>query len=410
MLFGERQFLDMMYWRGNAGYMWQRTGPGPELGQGQYRDNNATFTDGHIYHYYGLMIDCCETRGSAWLMRDIIYPAAFGGDNNIERSYYHDFLVETSNYYPLWLKFRDGPGSTAYSTAAIPPDVSSDARNIIEMFINNYVFASAWLDIVWLHDPLFSTWMTRYQRIWEGCIGGQLPNAPVSYYCPGYLFNTTFKNGSYPMPSGQGGNIGQYTNGVDLSDYALLVPEFFNVLTGGQLQLPGVVASGFMLTAGDQFKVFSNGNLFSSNGPIDQLDGTRFYSILSLDNTSGIITLQCTTADHVAFPTQCPTAGAAFNGFTRGGVPVTNEFGDLATDIRPQYDPGPCQGYVSPDYTQYAGNINQGLYILGYNVSHMMADWNARCGDNYYQNTLGSVNWDRSVVIQGVPAAVSTLP
>jgi hypothetical protein len=62
MVFGSRHFLDMMRWNGNADYAQQRPGPGPDLGQGYYRDNNATFTDGKIYHYYGLLIDCCQTR------------------------------------------------------------------------------------------------------------------------------------------------------------------------------------------------------------------------------------------------------------------------------------------------------------------------------------------------------------
>ena len=42
-VFGDRHFLDTMRWHGNQDFMQQRPGPGPNLGQGYYRDNNAVF-------------------------------------------------------------------------------------------------------------------------------------------------------------------------------------------------------------------------------------------------------------------------------------------------------------------------------------------------------------------------------
>lgn len=110
-MFGDRHFLDMMQWQGNRDFLQQRVGPGPDLGQGYYRDNNAS-QGSNTYHYWGLLIDCCQTRGSAWMIRDITYPATFGGDSNIERSYFADFLTENSNYYPLWLAYKDDSGNT----------------------------------------------------------------------------------------------------------------------------------------------------------------------------------------------------------------------------------------------------------------------------------------------------------
>lgn len=110
-MFGDRHFLDMMQWQGNRDFLQQRVGPGPDLGQGYYRDNNAS-QGSNTYHYWGLLIDCCQTRGSAWMIRDITYPATFGGDSKIERSYFADFLTENSNYYPLWLAYKDGSGNT----------------------------------------------------------------------------------------------------------------------------------------------------------------------------------------------------------------------------------------------------------------------------------------------------------
>jgi hypothetical protein len=83
MVFGDRHFLDLLQWQGNKDFAQQRPGPGPYLGQGYYRDNNARFTDGNVYHYWGLTTICYQGRGSAWLTRDVTYPAAFGGDSNI---------------------------------------------------------------------------------------------------------------------------------------------------------------------------------------------------------------------------------------------------------------------------------------------------------------------------------------
>ena len=76
LVFGERHFLDMMQWQGNRHFISQQVGPGPDLGQGYYKDNNAKFTDGNVYHYWGLLLDCCQSRGSAWMIRDVTYPAA----------------------------------------------------------------------------------------------------------------------------------------------------------------------------------------------------------------------------------------------------------------------------------------------------------------------------------------------
>ena len=54
-----------------AGFFAAARRTGTDLGQGYYRDNNAKFTDGNVYHYWGLTTVCCQGRGSAWLTRDV---------------------------------------------------------------------------------------------------------------------------------------------------------------------------------------------------------------------------------------------------------------------------------------------------------------------------------------------------
>jgi hypothetical protein len=393
-VFGDRNFLDVMRWHGNQDFLQQRVGPGPELGQGYYRDNNAVFTDGHTYHYYELLIDCCQVRGSAWLIRDITYPATFGSDNDIERSYFHDFLVETGNYYPLWLKWKDGPGNSNYSTSITPPDAPGDSI-VVDTFISTYVLDAAWLTTTFLHEPLGSQWMSKFQRFYEGVCGRQLPGAPVSYYCIQYFWNPEISNGN-GSPSPQKGNIGQYTNGTDASDFGGFVPNSMAILTGGQVQQGQVVMT---VTPGDTLKPM---NPWFGEVQLDQLDGTRWYEMIGpIANVAGTFYIKCPLGHPV--DATCPVPGAAFTGFTRGGVPVVNEFGYEGPKWRPQFDPGPGQGYYSVNYIQYGGQSINALHILGYNVSNALADFASRAGNAYYNPSLPSFWWDQTVVIPGLP-------
>ena len=105
----------------------------------------------------------------------------------------------------------------------------------------------------------------------------------------------------------------------------------------------------------------------------------------------------------------CPTPGAAFTGFTRGGNPVVNEFNTENFQFHLQYDPGPGAGYADPNYDQYTGQVINGLHILGYSVPHAMADFAMRDGNGGYNTGLPSMWWDPTVVIPGLPAAINGL-
>jgi hypothetical protein len=401
-IFGDRNFLDTMRWHGNQDYLQQRIGPGPALGQGYYRDNNAVFTDGNTYHYYGLLIDCCQARGSAWLIRDITYPATFGSDNDIERSYFHDFLVENGNYYPLWLKYKDGPGNTNFSTSIEPPDgpgAPGATDVVVDTFISAYIADVAWLQTVFLHEPLGSSWMAKFQRFYEGVIGGQLPGAPVSYYGIDFNYQPAIKNGDDGGVSGLGGNFGPYMNGTDASDFGSFA-AFTNVLTGGQISS----SNRYVYTAGDTIKSITSFPSTTPGGPLDQLSGSQWYEIIGPVNNNvspATFYLQCPLGH--AVDATCPTPGAAFTGFTRGGVPVVNEFNYEQFKYRLSFDPGPGQGYVDSGYDQYAGQTISALKILGYNVAHALSDFAARDGNGGYNPTLPSNWWDQTVIIPGLP-------
>jgi len=335
-------------------------------------------------------------------MRDITYPAAFGSDNDIERSYYNDFLVESRNYYPMWLKFKDGPGNTNYSTSIAEPSGGGGEGVTFEPFIQTYIFDAAWHMVTFLHEPLGSAWLSKSQRFTEGVCGSQLAGA-LPYYCFDYYYSSAINNGADGSVTSQQGSTGLYSNGVDASDFGT-VPSI-NLLTGGQWSVPT-----YIVTPGDQVMSMWGYHILGSPGPIDQLVGNRYYSIIGpVDNTPGInhtFYIQCTAADHTAFPSQCPTAGAAFTGFTRGGVPISNENSDTLK-LRLSYDPGAGGGYSSPNYMQYGGQKINGLHIAGYDVTHAMNAWDTRGGG--YNDQLPINNWDRTVVIPGLPTPVNGL-
>ncbi len=417
-IFGDRHFLDMLQWNAMRDFAQQRPGPGPDLGQGYYRDNNATFTDGNVYHYWGLMTICFQGRGSAWLIRDVTYAATFGADpnttypdgvtKNSERAVFEDYLTETSNYWPMFLAFRDGPGSTGYSGSIYPPDEpdTTGASVLMASFVATYVSGASYIMETFQHVPVASTWNTKFQRYYEGILGGQIANAPVSFYGIDYSIQPQISNGSASQP-GFGGNVGQYMNGVDAADFGSYSTPMY-ILSGGQME-----SQGYTVTAGDTFKMVYNGwyNAQDQSPTVDQLPGTRWFTIMGpVANSGGSPTwyVQCNSADHAAYPTQCPTAGGPFVGFTHNGVAVPN-LEQHWPKFRFQYDPGPNQGYVDPNYSQYGGQTINGLAVLGYNVSHATADFLSRCGPgahgaNCYNQALPSNWWDPTIVVPGLPA------
>jgi hypothetical protein len=396
MVFGDRLWLNMMRLNANRDYAQQRIGPGPELGQGYRRDNNAQFTDGNIYHYYAILYDCCQGRGYAWMIRDITYAATFGDDNDPERALFDDFLKESRNYYPMWLKFKDGPGNTNYTTSIIEPGGGGGEGVTAEPFIQTYVFDAAWLMMAFKHEPLGSMWLSKSHRFVEGNCGRKLPGA-LPYYCFDYYYSAAINDGADGQVTSQQGSTGLYVNGADAADFGI-VPTV-NLLTNGQWSV-----STYTVTPGDLVMSMSGYHILGSPGPIDQLAGNRYYAI-SGPVTNRTFYIACTAADHVAFPAQCPVAGQAFTGFTRNGIPIQNENTDTLK-LRLSYDPG--VGYSSPNYMQYGGQRINALHIAGFDVTGAIREWTTRGGS--YNDQLPINNWDPTVVIPGLPPAVSGLP
>jgi hypothetical protein len=166
--------------------------------------------------------------------------------------------------------------------------------------------------------------------------------------------------------NGQGGNYGPSVNGTDAADFGAFSP-YTNVLTGGQLS-----AFSYVFTPGDFLKPMTAPVPFVTSLPLDQLSGLVWYQILGPVNNSvapATFYLQCPVGHAVT--STCPTPGAAFTGFTRGGVPVVNEFNYDQFKYRPQHDPGAGAGYSDLNYVQYGGQTLSALKILGYSVMRL---------------------------------------
>lgn len=133
LVFGRRDFLDLTYLHSNrAAYFGNGIGPGDGL-----RDD---IQGGN--HYWGLFLNCCQTRGSDWAFRDKINAAMLGVDNNDERIYANDVITENGNYYPHWLSYKDGLGTTNYSTSLTYPN-NAGGGIIPDTYIGNYGFLAS---------------------------------------------------------------------------------------------------------------------------------------------------------------------------------------------------------------------------------------------------------------------------
>ncbi len=363
-ILGSRHWLDLLYFQGNRSYSNQYV----NQGTGSRNDNL-----GGPNMYWGLDLICCQTRGSARGIWDKTLPAALGGDNNIERTYFNDIITENGNYYPQFVAWKDGPSNHNLENSLISANWPGSGYSV-DTFIMNYVFAASYAMQTYLHAPMAANWLPTYQIFMEGFCGEQMANRPPSYYCMDYTFIPAIKDLDLDI---SGPAIGaSQINGTDAGDFWSFASFWNNnVLPGGQLQLAG---GSYILTPGDQIK-WANGITGYRGLLIDQLPGNTSHSIMGpIDNNAHTYYVQCTSADHIAFPTQCPVAGQAFTGFTRNGVPVVENADGIA--YRPQYDPGPGGGFADPNYAAYGKMILNGLQILGYDVSHAQPLTDARQG------------------------------
>ena len=379
MFYGSRHFLDMEYHQGNRDMLKEVPGPADS-----YRDN---ILDGN--HYWGLAIACCQTRGSLWILRDKVFPAALGGDSNVERSYFSDQITENGNYYLRWVDWKDGPGNTEITTSIMPPDFAG-SWIIPDTFVINYVALTTFGLDTFVHAPLATQWLPPLQRFYEGVCGEQMAGHVSAAYCMDYTMSPAVHNGDGTL---SGGNIGANINGTDASDFGNLTPQT-SLLAGGKLSQDG--GPYYTVSVGDHVKI-ENGPYFGPAFTVDQLPGNQWFEVMGpVDNSAGTFYVKCPIGH--AVDTTCPTPGAAFTGFTRGGVPLV-ESGELLV-YRLNYNPP--TGYVG-NYARYGGQTLGLLKVLGQNVTNAISIFNARGGPGSFVPQY-PIQWlDDTIVVPGLP-------
>jgi hypothetical protein len=396
-ILGSRHWLDELYMQGNRSYGNLYTGPA--IGR---RDDNASGTS--PYHYWGLSIICCQSRGSARALWDKILPAGLGGDNNIERTYFNDIITENTNYYlKAWLPFIDGPGNYNYENGLSFVNYGGESSQV-QIFIASYNYMSAYIAQTYLHSPLGPAWLPSFQRYMEWACGNEVASTrmPV-FYCIDYATSGSIKNTNAQIIYTP--NVGQYYNATDASDMAGISPgDSTDLLAGGQWRQRGY---SYRLTNGDKIRLAeaaANANNLSYN--VDQLADGQFRSISGVStiaNPNDGFYVNCTSADHARWPTQCPVVGQPFTGYTRNGTAIVNEPGH-AIAYRPQYDPGPGGGFADNNYAKYGKMIINGLKILGYDVhtSEQAMDLQAGGTPDAGQGVYGYEQWqwwDPTIVV-----------
>jgi hypothetical protein len=183
LFFGERVFLEMSYLNAQRTSLSVNTGPGPGA-RDSLRDNILTGPNG-TNHYWEITIACSQARGSAFMLRDRTFPAALGGDGNIERQYFNDQITENLNYYQVWVNpYKDG-ATTNIENSIQGPDYPGSS-GIPDTFIGNYIFLTTYGMQSYLHalDTTGSTnwklWVSPVTRFYEG-VCGMTANGPSEF-------------------------------------------------------------------------------------------------------------------------------------------------------------------------------------------------------------------------------------
>ena len=301
-----------------------------------------------------------------------------------------------------------GPGSVAAEGSLYAANSERhDQGPFDEVFIRSYQASADYLMTAWLHEPFADYLNLIVQKGYEGIMGKRVYGGPSTYYAVDYTTNADIVDADFETTWGLA-NIGPHINGVDGADWAHYGAIAQSLLTGGQWVLNTGDAD---VSQGGRVKYMFGYGQSGGATKIDQLPGNRWFNMINTDNVNKTYYLQCTDADHAQFPAQCPVAGGPFTGYTQAGVAMA------ATDasylpypkMRFNWEPPVAAGsdYFSPHYTSYMGQGMAAEMIMGYDVSHALADLDLRAPVSQFNTTTPQYNWDRNVVVPGLPAVVT---
>jgi hypothetical protein len=289
-IFGSRHYLDAMYFGGDrANYVTSAYNYLPE-GRQHVTVNGLT--------YYGLFWGCCERRGAFWAYRDKMLPAALGGDDNIERSYFDDMLTE--NYW-YGQTLSDNPSAPMYHSISEPMPGGPGEPT----FIDGYGTEVTWLGFAMMRDRLAANWMPRWYRFWAAACGETIiANSPDSIWCADYGHDAVTHDAvSGTINTTDAADLGvddaesvSCTNFTSASGTIFLNNASPNqvLVNGGRLKLLGKVLGV---------------NGYCNNITIDQLDPSVWFTITNVSGSN--------------FQLINPRTGTPFAEFTSGGSAYT---------------------------------------------------------------------------------------
>jgi hypothetical protein len=333
---------------------------------------------GHLYQNTITAFD--QVRGGWWKARTIGNCAAFGDDSRDEQHWCNDVLTENYWAYLDWLAWADGSTPGAFEASITPPGTTTTAST----FVGVYGAVSSAQNWMRLHDPYSQKLVTQFTRLFQAACGhsvADFPAYPPAYYCTTYIAQPAIANGSIPIGSaGWPGikNMGAAYNTTNGQDYGSAELGFGFTAGSGQVSIDYNPPDGnTSIVAGDLLKDYTI-SYYGGGGAlkIDQFDPTRQYVVMGPVNTTALtFYIQCTAADHAAYPTQCPVAGQAFTGFTSGGTPITTSI--YALILHSQYDNG---WTYNGDYIGFVMEAIGELSAAGSNMSAAVAQGLARFG------------------------------
>jgi hypothetical protein len=332
--------------------------------------------------YYNIFSGVDDIRGGWWIYRQLSNCAAFGDDTRDEQHWCNDSLVESNLMWLDWVVWLDGSTPHAYESSISSPGLTSGRA---DTFMSVYGLISAEQDWLRLHDPYASQVLPMFARLFQATCGhsvADFPAYPPAYYCTTYIPQPAIKNGGIPAGGNQGlypgvQNFGAAYNTTNGQDYGSEELGFTFTPGSGQIRMdlnpPG---SNTQLVAGDLVRDYNISYFGAGAIKVDQLDPTRQYVVMApIDNSAYTFYIQCTSADHTAYPTQCPTAGQAFTSFTIGGAPANTSAYSLL--LHSQYD----NGYTyNGDYIGWVEEAIGYLAVGGYNMSASIAQALTRFG------------------------------
>ena len=372
-IFGDRHYLDALYLTGNRQISDIQPGPSP-VGYRDYILNGV--------HYYGLFSYCqCERRGNFWSWRDIMLPAALGGDNNPERSYFNDLITENYWFTAELESAIDGPESTSFRSSISPPM----SFNYTDTFMDSYGMETSYMSYAMLRDPLGAYFMPKWVRAYNAYCSDTVPGARgipgemSSYWCASYSDSAAIHDSSHLAPVGAPFNMGAAFNGADASDWGIFW-VYMNFVASSNIVSQG--SKIYQLTNGDKIKNIG-GQLNGDAGP-DELHPDTWYTVTNPDNNAG------------AFQIVNPATGSPFTSFTQGGKPYSSNSANII--VRPT---GylPSTGWASYGYGLNAQLIITALKDLGFSAINTAFNVMSARGHITPDKNNVRYNWDPTVVV-----------